>query len=770
MQVSSTYYQDQKVVVKQWLGRGALIALIPIFLLILDHCYPINAQRSYSTVVLASQGEVLRAFSNEQQQWRYPIENKDVPKHYLELLLGYEDRWFYWHIGVNPLAIIRAAWQNWQAGRVVSGGSTLTMQVARLMNPHPRTLLGKSAQLLRAIQLEWHHSKAEILNLYLNLAPFGGTLIGVQAASISYFDKPLNQLSDAEAALLAVLPQAPSRWHPNRHPKAARKARDKVLKRMQQLQIWTAQRVEDALQESIFSLIQTTPMSAPLLSRRLRKQCPTCEKITSFIDFEMQQQLEELVADYSQGLAPGVSVALMVMENNTGAVRSYIGSASFLDNTRFGHVDMVQAVRSPGSTLKPFLYAMAMDRGLIHSQSLLQDAPRHQKSYRPQNFSGGFNGPVSVTQALQRSLNIPAVQVLEQLEPHYFAGKLESAGLKLHWPSAKGANLSMVLGGVGTKLEHLVSSYSAIARSGIAIKARLTPQAPIVERYMLSPGAAWISWKMLAVNPVRSARSQLIESDWPLAWKTGTSYGYREAWAMGASKKWSIGVWVGRPDASGSVGISGRKTAAPLLFKAFKAIANKQILEQPASVSEQLICWPLGILATDEANSLGNCQQKHLAWILNDTIAPTISKWPLLKTLWFNSAGERSSPSCDSSNLLKKQLAFWPLSLEPWIHRDWRRHKHLSSNNPDCMFETVEGLSISSVVDKSIYKRSSTGLSLLLQNTGGIGVITWYLNGKYVVKGYHSEALAIDITQVGRYQLSAIDEQGNSDIVNFVVN
>jgi penicillin-binding protein 1C len=281
------------------------------------------------------------------------------------------------------------------------------------MSAHPRSFSGKLQQALRALQLEWHFSKAEILNLYLNLAPFGGTLIGVQAASISYFDKPLNQLTDAEAALLAVLPQAPSRWRPDRHPEAATFARNKVLKRMAQLKIWPQARVQDALQEPLFSLQPSTPLYAPLLARRLKKQCLDCEKIESLIVIEMQQQLEELVADYVSQLAPGLSIAMMVMENANGAVRSYIGSADFRDNSRFAHVDMVQAVRSPGSTLKPFLYALAIDRGLIHSQSLLQDTPRYKKAYRPLNFSGGFNGPVSVTQALQRSLNIPAVQVLE---------------------------------------------------------------------------------------------------------------------------------------------------------------------------------------------------------------------------------------------------------------------------------------------------------------------------------------------------------------------
>lgn len=758
------------MVLKKRLSLYVLVLLTPLLALCcLDAYYPLKTQFSASTVVLAEDGEVLRAFSNAQQQWRYPIANSEVPQHYLDLLLGYEDRWFYWHIGVNPVSILRAAWQNWRAGRIVSGGSTLTMQVARLMHPHSRTLMGKIQQLLRALQLEWHFSKAQILNFYLNLAPFGGTLIGVQAASISYFDKPLQQLSDAEAALLAVLPQAPSRWHPNRHPQAATKARDKVLQRMAQLNIWSDERVIDAQREAIFSLTQVAPMHAPLLARRLKRQCVDCEAIKTLINLEMQQQLEALVADYVSPLAQGLSVALMVMENDTGAVRSYLGSADFLDNRRFGHVDMIQAVRSPGSTLKPFLYALAIDRGIVHSQSLLQDTPRFSKGYRPQNFSGTFNGPVSVTQALQRSLNVPAVQVLEQLEPNYFAAKLQSSGLQLHWPSAAGANLSMILGGVGTKLEHLVATYSSLARSGIAIKARFRPEDAVVERHLLSPGAAWITWKMLAIHPVKTSRSQYIDSNWPLAWKTGTSYGYREAWAMGVSKKWSIGVWVGRPDASGSVGISGRKTAAPLLFKAFKAIADKTLIARPATVSETPICWPLGTRVAAAENTLNNCQQQHLAWVLDETVPPTLSQWPLNKTLWRNTAGLRVNPSCESGTLHKHQLALWPLALEPWVASRWRRKSRLGNVAKYCQIEELEPLVISSVSNASMYRYNPGGLLIELQSSGGVGKVSWYLNGKFVGAKTGGAGITIRLNQVGRYQLSANDEQGKSDLVQFKV-
>jgi penicillin-binding protein 1C len=737
----------------------------------LDYVYPLKQQRSFSTVVVASNGEVLRAFSNARQQWRYPIANDQVPNHYKTLLLGYEDRWFYWHFGVNPLSILRAAWQNLSAGTVVSGGSTLTMQVARLLHPHKKSVSGKLQQMLRALQLEWHLSKSQILNLYLNLAPFGGTLIGVQAASISYFDKPLNQLSDAEAALLAVLPQAPSRWRPDRHPKAAKSARNKVLKRMAELKIWPLQRVEDAIAEPIFSMRQNAPLNAPLLTRRLKQQCKHCEKIDTFIDINMQRQLEELVTDYSQGLAQGVSVAVLAMENKTGKVRSYIGSAGFLNQARFGHVDMIQAVRSPGSTLKPFLYGLAIDEGLIHSQSLLQDTPRYKKAYRPRNFSGGFNGPISVTQALQRSLNIPAVQVLEKLQADNFAAKLEFSGLKLSGVGAKNPNASMILGGVGTTLQSLLSSYSALARSGITIKPRYTDQDPVVERYLLSPGAAWITWKMLAVKPNKLSRSRRFDNDWPLAWKTGTSYGHREAWAMGVSENWSLGVWVGRPDASASVGLSGRASAAPLLFKVYRAIARDDLLEKPASVTRETICWPLGTLISDVQNTSNNCQQKHVAWVLDKTTPRTLSDRALLKTIWRNNSGDRVDPSCDSGHITKQMVAFWPQAIEPWLLDDKRSAYQLQGASQACQHLQMEQtvIKITSVPDNSYYQQDEKALKLQLKAQGGSGKNSWYLDGRFIGASVAAKSIDITIKASAKYQLSVVDEQGNTDMVSFTI-
>ena len=347
-------------------------------LLALDFAFPppLPKARDTSTLVVARDGTPLRAFADRDGVWRYPAAPESVSPLYLQALLNYEDRWFWRHPGVNPWALLRAGGQWMQRGRIVSGGSTLTMQVARILDRHSRTPWGKLKQLLRALQLEAHLSKREILTLYLERAPFGGTIEGVEAASWAYLGKPASQLSQAEAALLAVLPQSPSRLRPDRHPEAAQAARDKVLARMAKLGVWSEQDVRDARIEPVVARSLQPPLQAALLAERLRQAQPREARIESTLDVELQRTLEERVSAYFSALPERTSAALLVVDNASMEARAYVGSVAFGDKARLGHVDMVRAWRSPGSTLKPFLYGLALDDGLIHSESLLIDAPQ----------------------------------------------------------------------------------------------------------------------------------------------------------------------------------------------------------------------------------------------------------------------------------------------------------------------------------------------------------------------------------------------------------
>ncbi len=765
-----------RVILAMYAGAALMLAVLLLVAGGLNYRYPLPLEDDFSSVVTDVNGEPLRSFTNASEQWRYPITDRQLGDNYKALLIGYEDRWFYQHPGINPLAILRAGWQNVRAGRVISGGSTLTMQVARLLDPHERSFSGKLKQVLRAFQLEWQLSKTDILNLYINRAPFGGTLSGVQAASYSYFGKPANALSDAQAALLAVLPQAPSRWRPDRYPQRARQARDKVLRRMAALQLWPQARVTDALAEPVVSLNRKPVRVAPLLARRLRSECADCSQIQTLIRRDLQQGVEALLRQQSRRFPAGVSAAVIAMDNRDGAVRVYAGSADFLNSERFGHVDMIRAVRSPGSTLKPFLYGMALEEGLIHSQSLLSDAPRYRQAYRPANFSGGFNGPVSATAALQRSLNIPAVQLLETYGAERFANRLRNGGLDLSGPGARQPNVAMILGGVGTTLESLVGSYSALARQGNAIQPRLQPHVPQQTRYLLSPAAAWVTWKMLAGPLKRLQRSQQFHDRWPLAWKTGTSYGFREAWAIGVSQRWTIGVWVGRPDGSAAPGLSGRSSAAPLLFRIHRLLAGHQEtpLPVPDNVAEAMICWPSGSAADARLNQQnGNCMRQRQAWVIDGQIPRTLHTEALQQTVWLdNATGQRVEPACSDAPMQAYSYSLWPRQLEPWLLPEWRRAGRLPAAAPQCRYLTGEQqtIRITSLPDASqLISRSGQPLQLSLQAQGGSGARFWYDNGRYLGKSSAAGSLMYKEVGRGRHQLSVVDEQGNADRLNFVV-
>ncbi|SUG13816.1 penicillin-binding protein 1C [Salmonella enterica subsp. arizonae] len=437
-------------------GRWLWLAGAPLFILLAlwaaDNLWPLPLNEVHpARVVVAHDGTPLWRFADAGGIWRYPVTIEEVSPRYLEALINYEDRWFWRHPGVNPFSVARAAWQDLTAGRVISGGSTLTMQVARLLDPHPRTFGGKIRQLWRALQLEWHLSKRDILTLYLNRAPFGGTLQGIGAASWAYFGKSPARLSYADAALLAVLPQAPSRLRPDRRPARAEAARNKVLDRMAAQGVWPAETVRESREEPVWLAPRQMPQLAPLFARMMLSKSQS-DKIVTTLDAGLQRQLEDLARVWKGRLPARSSLAMIVVDHTDMSVRGWVGSVDLNDDSRFGHVDMVTAIRSPGSVLKPFVYGLALDDALIHPSSLLQDVPRLTGDYRPGNFDSGFHGPVSMSDALVRSLNLPAVQVLEAYGPKRFAAKLRNVGLPLYLPTGAAPNLSLILGGAARGL------------------------------------------------------------------------------------------------------------------------------------------------------------------------------------------------------------------------------------------------------------------------------------------------------------------------------
>ena len=742
------------------LGMGAFI----LVLLVLDRVFPPPPlDPAYARVVLDMKGRPLRAFADTSGVWRYPVTLAQVSPRYIEALLGYEDRHFWRHPGVNPVAMVRGVWQWLRYGRAVSGGSTLTMQVARLIEPYHRSVPGKLRQMARALQLEWHYDKRTLLTVYLNRAPFGGNLEGVQAASFAYLGKSAAKLTHAEAALLAVLPQAPSRYRPDRHPDRARAARDKVMQRLVKQgawpdAVWREGRIEPVLARGHF-----TPMEAPLFARLAADSQPGALVHTT-IDGDLQRWLEARVATYIRRFPEQTSAALLLVDNQTMAVRAYVGSAEYGNLRRHGYLDMVQAIRSPGSTLKPFIYGLALDAGLVHSASLLSDAPRLGSDYRPANFTGAFQGPVTLTRALQQSLNVPAVQVLEALGPDTLVNRLDNAGVRLALSDKP--NPAIALGAAGVRLEQLVALYSSLTRQGqVAMPVWLAGQ-KAVSRPLLSPGAAWITWQILssqgrADQPFASEATGRVNR---LAWKTGTSYGYRDSWALGVSGRWTMGVWLGRPDGTPLPGFYGQSAAVPLLLSVYSRLGdNCPLPAQPNAVSEAEICWPLGrrvSVTLPEA-----CLQHQSAWLLDERDPPTLPDpmdWPSpLRQVALTSQGKPTLTRCDDASQ-SVWRALWPLSLEPWRAPGERRKALLASG---CEGEAQEAdlqapIRIVALGEGNLIR--SQRYRLQPRVLGGVGKPFWFLNGQRL--RWDGDQV---LSKAGRYQLVVVDEAGNSDRVEF---
>ena len=705
---------------------------LAIVALILDRLFPLplpDPNRG-STVVLASDGSPLRAFADAEGIWSYPVALEDVSPLYLDALVGYEDRWFWYHPGINPVAALRALGQMVGNGRIVSGGSTLTMQVARILEPHSRSFGGKLRQSLRALQLEAHLSKREILTLYLDNAPFGGTLQGVEAASWAYLGHSSKQLSHAEAALLAVLPQAPSRWRPDREAQAARAARDKVLDRMGTLQVWTPAVVKDARIESVVARTLQPPLSAALLASRLHNAHPRQRSIATTINIELQRSVQDRVSNYLARLPERTSAALLVVDNRDLTTVAYVGSAMFGDEARLGHVDMVRAWRSPGSTLKPFLYGLALDDGLIHSESLLIDAPQSFGGYRPGNFDSAFNGPVGAAEALRLSLNVPAVDLLDR---------------------------------VG----------AALNRKGIGGIVRYTPEDPLTERRVLSEGAAWIVREILEANPRPGYRPGTFDtgSRPRVAWKTGTSYGYRDAWAIGGTRQYTVAVWIGRPDGTPLPGQYGAVTALPLMFQVVDSLPRTALSSVPQAP-------PASVGLTFDEHHPELCQQKHTAWTLDGVVPPTFPErdarsWStgLLHVRVDARNGSRLSPGCAAPSISEINIPLWPSLAYPWLSRDQRRRSSLPPLAAQCSDDGLESnqtLRIDGITDNASVARapnSDKPAAVRLRALGANGEVAWLVNGRLLATTQDSQSWELAFPETGDQAITAMTNGGRWDQV-----
>lgn len=780
---------------RQVIWRLSIVSAIFVLLIggsffTLNLLYPLQVPKiEVSTTVVAKNGEILRQFADENGVYRHWTQLNEVSPDYLKALIQYEDRYYYQHFGINPFSTIRALWQWAWHQRVISGSSTLTMQVARLLYPHDRTLRGKAEQAFRALQLELHYSKEEILTLYINLAPMGGNIEGVSAASQRYFSKKASELTLSESALLVALPQRPSIYRPDRNIDIARQARDKVLQRLYDFGEITKESWEMASQDPVNYLPGETPFYAPLLAERLRREYPEKHLIQSTIDYELQRHLERFLLDSSKRFPANVSAAIVVVDNHTKEVASYIGSVDLFDKNRAGFVDMVTAIRSPGSTLKPFAFGLALDYGIIHEASLLTDVPRSFDGYEPQNFDKKFRGRVPMYRALQQSLNVPVVQVFQHLTPYYFMKALRDAGIGLYLESP---TLSLILGGVGTTLEEQMKLFASLGANGVVAPLRLVreeslesetdflqdhdndqtvnePNAPALPetflaenqgKALLSPEASWIITKILrGVSPPKRLNTRKI------AWKTGTSYGYRDGWAFGVSPDWTVGVWVGRPDAVPNIGILAGDIAAPMLFDIFSFLPKDQTnFKKPYRVISETICWPSG--RRKSQISMAECAQEFEI----DTIAGKVPRtlydakgesphdgWPkLLADDFLNQAGQ-TSLNIDRQEYFDRVNRYGQKAILRDVE-DFSETQDLSLMR----LPAIHGVKIQTLANESIIFKTDYKIHL---NAQGKRPFRWYLDGRLLA----SPELDMNLIHAGIHRLSVLDEQGNSDQIQFEV-
>ncbi|HEY5347358.1 MAG TPA: penicillin-binding protein 1C [Rhizomicrobium sp.] len=531
--------------------------------------------RAVSPEVVDRDGVLLRAFLSPDGYWRMQTNAGDISPRYLAMLKAYEDRRFDSHFGIDPAAMARAALQWAGAGHIVSGGSTLTMQVARLLEPRLRArgIFTKFLQMIRAVQLEERYSKDQILSLYLTLAPFGGNLEGVRAASLSYFGKPPSRLDLAEAALLVALPQSPVRQRPDRHAIRALAARNKVLTRMVEEGVITAADARIAMREGVPFARQAMPLSAPHLAARLVRLNKSSRIVTT-LDAELQNAAERLAVQERGFFDDGADIAIVVVDNKTRNVLAYVGGTNFWG--RAGQIDLAQRNRSPGSALKPFIYGLAFDDLILNPSSMMEDQPTSFGDYAPRDFDGAFQGAVTARDALRMSLNIPAVMVLDRVGPLAFTIALQNTGARLGFPAHQDSpSLPVALGGLGISLADITMLYSGIANGGEVRGLRYIKGAPDAPAHRLfGPIAAYYLRDILdgVTLPDGWAMGEGLSAHRAIGFKTGTSYGFRDAWSVGFSNDYSIGVWVGRADGTPRPGHVGRDAAAPILLKVFQLL------------------------------------------------------------------------------------------------------------------------------------------------------------------------------------------------------
>lgn len=755
--------------------KRLLVAIVLLFFsfLLLNFVFPVRVNIPYAQVVSATDGKVLHSFLSKDEKWRMEVQLKEVSPQLLTAIINKEDKYFYYHMGVNPVAICRAAFNNIIYHRKTSGASTITMQVARLLYPDDRTYLNKLIESFRALQLEWKYSKSEILALYLNLVPYGGNIEGVKAASVFYFDKLPKQLSLAECVSLSIIPNRPNSLRPGRNNAFLKKERNRWLERFKDENLFAAEEINDALNEPVDIKRAKAPVEIPQLANRLRKMYPSVSNIQSSIVTSTQFKVQSLAYNYSKRLAlKGIyNSSVIVIDNKTREVVAYVGSNDKTDVIHNGMVDGVNAIRSPGSTLKPLVYALAIDKGLLTPMSCITDVPVNYTGYMPENFNSKFNGNVTVEFALSHSLNIPAVKTLSALGLPTCIDALTRSGFTQINADKKKLGLSLILGGCGVKLSELANLYCTLANNGKYEPLHYLVDGDSSDRRnkveIVSPASAYMVTEMLG-KLVRPDMPNNYESSLRIpkvAWKTGTSYGRRDAWSIGYNTRYTVGVWVGNFTGEGVAQLTGSDMATPLLFDVFNAIdynAEGKWFAQPKEVNIRLVC-----------NESGKIPAEFCDKQVMDEFIPGISSNALCTHLKevFISPDEKISycTSCVPLTGYKIKLYQNPeADLLAFYESEHISYEKIPPHNPLCtrVFKDSPP-KITSPADKSEYIiDSKSGDKLMLSCNAGSEVqsVYWYINDIFY-RACSSKDQLFFAPEKGQLKISCSDDKGrNSNI------
>lgn len=746
---------------------GVIIVLVFSFPL-LNFLFPVPSTVEYSVMIMDNKGKLMHAFLTSDQKWRMKTELEEISPLLQKAIVQKEDRYFFSHPGVNPFAIARAAFNNIISRRRTSGASTITMQVASALEPGPRTYSKKIVEIFRAFQLEIKFTKKEILQLYLNLVPYGGNIEGVKSASIIYFNKNPDHLSLAEIVALSVIPNRPSSLLVGRNNELIVAERNKWLKRFEEEEVFSAKQIKDAIEEPLEASRSALPKLAPHISYKLKRSGD--DIIYSGIDINTQLKTEKLVSDYTRSLYARIirNAAVIIIDNSTNKIISYVGSADFKDTSDGGQVNGAAAVRQPGSTLKPLLYGMCIDKGLMTPRTIMSDVAVNYGGYSPENYDRRYNGYVSMAWSLEQSLNIPAVKSLESLGKDRFVQQLVSCDFRQVEKDRQKLGLSMVLGGCGSTLEELTALFSLFAHEGIYTKPGfLQEEQSVIGRRVLSPASSFMISEILSkVNRPDFPLSWAATEKMPkIAWKTGTSYGRRDAWSIGYNKNFTVGVWVGNFSGEGSPGLSGAEIATPLLFRIFNTIdynTGKDWFTRPEECASRIVCQETGMIPGPHCENL-----------VSDDFIPLVSpSLPCdhIKEVLVNE--DESMSYCRScapaAGYRKKRVKNISPEMQAWMRLRNMAYQEIPSHNPDCEVVFREGRPVitspGSGHEYFIDRNNPEPIQLSCNTSGDASKVFWYINDQFFRSGSVQEKFFFLPTE-GPVKISCSDDKGrNRDI------